>query len=261
LQYPRYDLPETSPTALTWVINRYFRERTVIQVQFVGGGVRGKLTNQQGKPIAGATINGYVPGVDFSQPLPATVVQDVVPPNARYGLLAVRLNAECGCAGLNDVLVGTLRYQETQGGSANASYQYSTEPGNFNGTLIDGEWVGGTKVMRVITTATQQFYPNSPWFPVTPGAHYTFTVPASTIGGGGWYGNVFLLWADATMNPFLRIIVDPPPGKRLMSTATTAADGTFQLSRLPRVGPGSTPVTVEFAGDSTHRSVGWSPLR
>lgn len=258
--YPQYNMPETSPTAQTWEINRYFRKRTLLQAQFVGEGAQGKLTTEDGEPIAGATINGYIPGVDFSQPLPTTVIQDVVPSYAVAALMGVRLNVECACGGLNDVLVGKLQYQETQGGTSSYSYQYSPVSAIVNGAIIDGEEVGGTRVARFITMPAQDFYTNSGIFPVTPGAQYSFTVPASTIGGEGWYGNVFLLWIDVNGNGILRVNVVPSSGKRLMSTATTAADGTFQLSTLPPVGPGSAPVTVEFAGDDTHRSVAWSPL-
>jgi hypothetical protein len=261
LAYPQYNMPETDPSTQTWEIDRYFRQRTLLQAQFVGQGAQGKLTDDQGKPIAGATINGYVPGVDFSQPLPTTVIQEVVPANAVQAVMGIRLNAECLCAGVNDVLVGTLNYQETQGGTNSQSFLWTTSTGVYNGVIYTGESVGGTEVTRLITTAAQQFYPNSYYFPVTPGAQYSFTVPAATVGGDGWYGNVFLLWVDANGNGIVRVNVIPDPGKRLMSTATTAADGTFQLSNMPRVGPGSAPVTVEFAGDATHRSVAWTPLQ
>jgi hypothetical protein len=259
--FPAYNMPETSPTAQTWLINRYFRDRVVIDAQFVGQGAKGKLTSGNGQPIANATVNGYVPGVDFGKPLPTTVIQDVVPSNAAYALLGIRLNAECVCQGINDVLVGQLQYHETQGGSRDYSYLYPPVPALLSGTIVDGEWVGGTKVTRIITTAAQNFYANSDIFPVTPGAQFTLTLPASTIGGAGWYGNLFLLWADANVNGLNRITFIPDPGKRVMSTATTAADGTFQLPRLPRVGPGSVPVTVGFEGDATHRPVGWQPLK
>jgi hypothetical protein len=259
--YPKYNLPETSPGALTWLINRYFRDRALLNAQFVGQGAHGKLTTVDGKPIANAPVNGYVPGADFSKPLPTAVVQGVVPSNAAYGMLAYRLNTECNCHGPNDVLIGVLQYQETQGGTAQASFSLPLTPQNYKGVIVDSELVGGTRVSRVITTATQTFAPNSGFFPVTPGAQYTFTVPATTIGGEGWFGNVFLLWADAGKAGFTRVNVIPDPGKRLMSTATTAIDGSFQLRALPKVAPGSVPVTVEFPGDDTHRSAGWSPIQ
>ena len=153
-----------------------------------------------------------------------------------------------------------LTSKETQGGTSSYSYRLRPRFGGRQWCIIAGEQVGGTLVTRFITTLAQDFYTNSGIFPVTPGARSSFTVPASTIGGEGWYGNVFLLWIDVHGNGILRVNVVPPSGKRLMSTATTAADGSFQLSALPRVGPGSAPVTVEFAGDAIHRSVAWSPL-
>jgi hypothetical protein len=259
--YPAYNMPETSPTTQTWLIDRYFRKRTMLQVEFVGQGVQGRLTEVDGRPVANATVNAYVPGVDFSLPLPATVVQDTVPATAAFGLIAIRLNAECLCQGVNDVLIGPIQYQETQGGSASSSYQYPTAPSLFNGSIVGGEWVAGSTVTRVITTPTQSFYPNSNLFPVTPSANFTFTVPASTIGGEGWYGHVLLLWFDQNINEVGNIEIVPNAGKRLMSTTTTAADGTFALSKLPRIGPGSAPVTVEFAGDDTYRAIVWSPLQ
>jgi hypothetical protein len=260
--YPQYSMPDTSPGAQTWEIAQYFRPRTLMQAHFVGQGARGKLTTTDGLPVAGGTINGYVPGVDFKLPLPVTVYQSVVPSNAVSALIGIRLNIECGCQGVNDVLVGPIQYQETQGGSASFSFLFPPVAGTFNGAIVGGEWVGGTLVARIITTSpTQIVYPNSAFFPVTPGARYNFTVPASTIGGEGWYGNVFLVWVDVNGNGITREILVPGSGQRLMSTTTTAADGTFALPKLPRVGPGSAPVTIEYPGDATHRAVGWSPLR
>jgi hypothetical protein len=260
--FPVNAMPETQPYTLTWLVNRYFRTRTTMQGQFVGQGVKGRLTTIQGKPIANETVNAYVPGVNFNLPLPTTVIQNAVPPQAAYGLIGYRLNLECGCAGLNDVLVGKLQYQEIQGGSKSASYVLPFFRQNYGGVIVDAEWVGGVQVNRVIATATQVFPPNSSFFPVTPGATFTFTIPASTIGGDGWYGHVMLLFFDKNFNSLNGgAFVIPEADRRLMSTATTAADGTFTLRKLPRVGPGLAQVTVEFPGDDNYRAVTWTPRR
>src|SRR5581483_9346317 len=45
--YPVYNMPETSPTAQTYLINNYFRRRTLIGAHFVGRGVAGRLTTHR----------------------------------------------------------------------------------------------------------------------------------------------------------------------------------------------------------------------
>jgi hypothetical protein len=263
--YPARNLPDTSPTGLTSLINYYFKQRTTLEARFTGRGAAGKLTTlDDGKPIANATINGYVPGVDFTQPLPATVIQGVVPPNAAFALFGYRLNMECMCAGTNDVLIGRIEFQETQGGTANYSYlmpkqdvTYDGAP--YNGTKVTNETVGGTVVNRIITTPAQVFGINSAMIPVDSGASFSFTFPAGTMGRGPWFGHAFLYWYDKNQNalPGSYTFV-PAAGQTLVSTATTGLDGSFVLKRLSRTSAGSAPVTVQYLGDATHRPVTWS---
>jgi hypothetical protein len=261
--YPAHNLPETWPVGLTSLINHYFRERTALAVQFVGRGARGKLTTTQGKPMANVTVNGYVPGVDFTQPLPTTVFQDVVPPNATLAVIGYRLNAECNCHGSNDVLVGQLHYQETSGGSTDYRFLFPDVDQTFsippNTAFLTNERVAGVRVNRVIVKPTQSFLPNSSWIPVTPGAHFTYTVPAASMGTGPWHGFVFLNFFDSNYGYVSGMKVVPDGGRVLVSSTATAADGSFALGKLPRVGPGSARVSVEFGGDETHRPVAWSP--
>jgi hypothetical protein len=259
--FPTLNMPETTPYTLTWLINRFVRPRSELQVQFVGQGARGKLTTAGGKPIANATVKGFKPGVDFSKPLPAKVISGVVPAKAVKAIIGVRINAECGCDGLNDVLLGAMNYQETQGGSLGMKAAFSTNPRTLNGAILDGEFVGGTKVTRVIASPGQSVVMNSNVFPVTGNAQYQFTIPAATIGGVGWFGNVILIFIDAAGNG-TRVTIVPDGGKALMSTAVTRKDGTFDLRPLPRSVDGPEPVTVEFdGGGAAYRSTTWSPIR
>jgi hypothetical protein len=264
-QYPAYNMPDTWPMGLTSLINHYFRTRMRLDVQFVGQGAHGRLTTlYDNKPMAGATVSGYMQGVDFSQPLPVNVIQGVVPPNADFAVIGYRMNMECNCQGNNDILIGTMNFQETQGGSTNYSYllpdfdqTFSGPP--YNGAFVTNEIVGGTRVNRIITTPSQAFGTNSAWIPVTPGAQYTYTVPSATVGSGPWYGHIFLLWFDQTQSVVLgSTTAVPAPGEILESSAVTSSDGSFTLPKLPRVGQGSAPVTVEYTGDATHRPVTWS---
>ena len=257
--YPAENMPDTWPVGLTSLINHYFRRRTRLEVQFMGQGAQGWLTTvDDGKPLPNVTVSAFTPGADFSQPLPTSVIQGVVPPTAAWGQIGYRLNAECTCAGMNDVLVGALHFQETQGGSANFTYLLPDFDQNYNGVLVTNEKIGGTIVNRVIATTTQSFLPNSSGFPVDPGAQFSFTIPAATVGGDGWYGQIMLAWYDRNFNILPGgIVFVPPVGQKLTSAAITAADGTFALPKLPRVGPGSAPVFVQYPGDTTHRPVTW----
>jgi hypothetical protein len=259
--YGQLVMPETFPVTQTWLINRYVRERSLLTVEFVGQGAHGRLTTEHGKPIANATVRAYVPGVDFSQPLPVVVVQGIVPPTAAYAVVGFRLNAECQCSGLDDVLAGSIHYQEIVGGSAEGDFTLAANPRTYGAVIVDGEVVGGTRVARVIAPVGVPFLPNTLLFPVTPGATYQFSMAAGTMGGTGWYGGVILIWFDQTQWGFLRVTVTPDPSRRLVATVTTAADGTFVIPNMPRVGAGSAPVTVEYDGGGIYRSVAWSPLR
>jgi hypothetical protein len=260
--YPSHNMPESSPIAQTWLINRYPRPRTALQVQFVGLGARGKLTTTDGKPIPNAVVKGYKPGVDFSQPLPVTVVKGVVPANAVQALIGVRVNTECSCSGVNDILFGTIAYQETQGGTASGSFTFPTTSRILNGAAVSSERIGGTQVSRIISFPGQGLPLNGPgWFRVTPNAQYQFSVPAATVGGQGWFGNVIIIFGLSDGNQ-TRVTVVPDAGKAVMATAVTQADGTFALPHLPRSADGPKPVTVEFdGGNGSYRPTVWKPLR
>jgi len=261
--FPTYNMPETSPTTQTWLINRYFRPLSELEVHFVGQGARGKLRELNGKPIANATVNGFVPGANLAVPLPTMTTSGVVPPGAVYADIGVRVNTECGigCNGLNDLLLGVSQYQETQGGTSQFSFSTVNDPGYLvGGTIVSTEVAGGTEVTRIIATAGQIAMWNSPVFPVTVGATYNLTMAAATIGGLGWNGTINLIWLDQNQHEVSRVPVTPAPGKARVSTAVTAADGTFALFPMPRSVDGPNPVTVEFDGGGTYRSTVFTPV-
>jgi hypothetical protein len=153
-----------------------------------------------------------------------------------------------------------MAYQETQGGSRSSTFAFSKNPAIVNGAIIGGQIVGGATVSRIIAFPGQTVSINAPsQFPVTANAQYQFTIPAATVGGRGWYGNVILIFVDASGNGN-RFTFVPNAGKALMSTAVTAVDGTFALVPMPRSVDGPNPVTVEFdGGGGAYRSSVWIP--
>ena len=262
--FPSHNMPETSPSTMTWLINRLVRPLSSLQAHFAGSSAVGKLTTKTGKPIANATVRGFLPGVDLTKPLPVTVATGIVPPNVIGALLVIRINMECGagCNGLNDLLIGPLQYAETLGGSGHGTLVPPLTPGTQNGSHFDGQLIGGSTVTRLIAAPGQSFHQNSNQFAATAGAKFQLTIPAGTVGGNGWTGYIGLVWVTAAgLDAIPRFMFTPPVGKALMSTAVTAADGTFQLLHMPRQTYQRNPITLEFDGQSgTFRGSVWTPF-
>ncbi len=258
---PVFAMPETSPTTVSWVVNRYHAARSRLLAQFVGQGVKGRLTNWNDRPIPNVTIKGYKPGVDFSTPLPRAVRTGVVPTNAVSALMMVRINTECECDGANHIVFGPIGYRERSGGSRASIFSWPKNLQRYGGTIVRGKLVGGEAVTEVVAPPGQTFAPNSDVFPVTPGAEFEFVVPGATVGGRDWNGYAAIAWIDAAGKGIDRFVLTPPPGKALMATTTTRPDGTFLLRGLPRGVDGPASVTVEFEGDATFRPSVWTPAQ
>jgi hypothetical protein len=261
-RYPTNNLSESASTAQTWLINRYQRPQSTLQVEYLGESAKGRLLTLDGRPIANAVVKGFLPGVSFAKPLPVTVVRGVVPFGAKRAVIIVRVNAECGvgCNGMNDLLFGAIRYQETAGGSSQMTFSYPATVNVVNGVRLGSELVGGAAVTRVTVQPGQTFAPNSARFAVTAGAQYQLNIPAATVGGLGWSGVVGVVWVGDN-GEMGRATARPDPGRAMVSTAVTAKDGTFDLLHMPRNLERSQKVTVEFdGGDSTYRPTVWTPF-
>ena len=50
-----------------------------------------------------------------------------VPSAARFAIIGMRVNSECLCGGLNDLMVGNLRYAESAGGTVVQKYNLAEE--------------------------------------------------------------------------------------------------------------------------------------
>lgn len=256
---PVNNLPETDPTVLTWLIGQYDRERTSLDVHFKGAGAYGQLTTLLGKPIPSATIQPMVPGSDLTQPLPVQTETGTVPAGAVQGIFALRLNAECGnCSGINDVLLGGMTYQETAGGTDTANASIPTNTVVYGGgTTFTGLPVGGSVVSRLMCAPGQPIYWQTPTFPVTPGATFQFSVPAGSVGGLGWHGNVGIIFLG-TAGEVSRSMMQPDAGTTHLPVVATDWKGRFTIPRLPRAALGLEPATVYYDGGGVYRATTWT---
>jgi len=172
-----------------------------------------------------------------------------VPPNATGAILGLRVNAECFCAGDNDLVVGEPVYRADAGGSASQKLSVSALAGKprSDGAKITPGPIAGAAVVRLRVTPDRQFLLNSPAFPVTPGAHYVFTAPLGAIDADGLYGTATIIWLDHNGNGISRTNILDPGDRLPAGAATTDANGAFSL-------PASTQVReLSFAGTATMR--------
>ena len=100
---------------------------------------------------------------------------------------------------------------------------------------------------RLKVAAVQQFLLNSPAFPVTPGAHYIFSVPLGAIDVDGLYGTATIIWLDRDGHGISRTNILAQGDRSPAGTATTDANGAF---RLPT---GKQVRELSFAGTATLR--------
>ena len=250
---PTHVLPETDPTAFTYLIDRYTRTRTNLAVATDGAQVIGKLTAGTA-PVAGASVLLTSQPTSGSGSVATYTITGPVPTQARTAIVGARMNSECySCIGPTDLTVYTFQYSDDQGATGEWDFTH--------GFLIGWLFNGGTPVvvigpppyaqgLQATGSAGQAIGLNSTNpIAVNPGAQFTFQVAARVSPLSAGTGYFTLIWFDANGNePSRETILFEPQGQTL-SAVTTAADGSFSLPTS--VDPNQNQVTAQYAGSST----------
>jgi hypothetical protein len=249
-KFPTHALPETSPQTMTWLIDRYRLPRTRFAAQREGSAWHVRLTDAAGHPLAGQRVAIERLGIDPSQPPPVRTASGTVPDNAAAAMIFLRVNAECFCAGANDLLLGDLAYRESGAGSAGQDLSVLDlvgKPRDDGVELSRAPMAGGGAVTRVKVGADRHLIYNSPRFAVTPGAHYEFRAPLGAVDSDGLFGFVRLLWRDRDDKPIGGPMVYDAGDRTAAGTAVTGHDGSFTV-------PASAQVReLSFSGTPTLR--------
>ena len=256
--HPARALPIESDATLGGLVGQYLLPRTRIEATRSASGVQGRLVDAAGRPVVGAQIRVRAIGADPSRPLPVRTVSGIVPPNARFAVLGMRVNTECACDGANDLFVGDLTYAETAGGSARQSYGLPAEAarlqaGAKGGATIQPVAIGGRPAAHVVVRPSQKFGFNSPPFPVTPGAHFEYRVPLGAVGDTGLFGAVAMIWMDANQHGISRVDITLPSDRTEVTTVTTGAGGQFVLPPQAVQAASGRRLRLEFDGDGRER--------
>jgi hypothetical protein len=258
-QQPTRVLPVTADSTLGYVADKYGNPRPHLVARFAGHAVTGRLTDAAGRPLQDVPILLERSGVAQNLPPDVQSATGVVPHDARFAILGVRVNTECLCSGANDLLVGDPSYREN--GHVVQTYPLVRQlaPHALTGWAGAGvaiEHLGGQDFVHLVVTSDNTFGINSPAFAVTPDANFEFQVPLGAVHGDGMFGTATLIWLDAARHGFRRTNIHLGPAARLVAACKTTYDGTFDC-RLPdgdaAAAAGNHDLRATFAGDAGYR--------
>ncbi len=250
--HPTHVLPETDPTAFTYLIDRYFRTRT--QITLTNNGVQLSGTLRAGTAaVAGANIQLTSQPVAGSGAIATYTITGAVPTQARTAIVGARINSECySCNGPSDLTIYNFQYSESS----------ASVPSNWDFTNGINGWGFGPGApvfdagpppyiqgLHITALAGQAEALNSSAVGVTPGAQFTLQVTARVSPLSVGSGYFTLIWFNAAGNEPSRETIMFQPQTQMLGTATTATDGSFSLATS--VDSNWNRVTAEYAGSST----------
>jgi hypothetical protein len=257
--HPVRVLPETDPTALTYLVPAYLKPRTVLTVQRKDTIISGRLTDASGAPIPGAEIAINRMGVAPGQVPPTRSVKGVVPATARFFLIGIRVNDECNCNGTNDLLIGDIVYTELRGGIVRQTFPLASDLMRRGGSsgFATPESVAGVPLAHLQIAIGQSFQTNSATFAVTPGVDYMLTAPLGSANGGGMFGSVIIIFLDADKAGISRAYLTLDESAVPTPIAKSGRSGRFSVNLAGEQAP---CLLLSYAGSPNHRAATAPPL-
>jgi hypothetical protein len=241
---PSHPLPETAPGTLTNLALRYLKPATALSLTRQGSTVTGRLTDAEGRPVAGASIT--VTAVDAGARTEPTIrsVSGMAPQGAANALIGIRVDSEgaCVCDGVAGAVIGGIHYEEKGTGR-----RQTVSPVNLP---IEG----APASFRTLTlTPGQEFNPNLRQFAVTAGAPYTFAAPIAATASAERAGYAALIFADAKGKGLKRDFLWFGPSRRDLNAPPTNPDGRFTLTLPEPTALGRPEIRAAFAGNDHFR--------
>lgn len=246
---PQRLLPETDSSAFTAIINRYVRQRTILDLEIeAGASAMGTLTTIGGVPLTSedvvlAAVPASGPGIWHEYTITGTV-----PATAALADVGYRVNTECACAGSADFTLASVHYVESGADSHIPAASLATGAVDWGvwGTAphsVDGDG------LHVSALSGQDAAANSPRFGVTPGATYaaTFVARVATDSlGSGYFSIIF----NDGQTELTRQLIPLRPAVVQLGVATTDGAGRYALA-IDLEGLGHVRVRASFAGGAT----------
>jgi uncharacterized protein (TIGR03437 family) len=245
---PRHVLPESDPTAFTYLINSYFRQRTKLSLNIASSQASGSLVDSQAAPIASAPVVLTAQATSGPGTVSNYVLSGTVPSSITQAVIQTCVN-ECDEVGTTDV--GVYSFQYASSGNATTLNFANGLTGwvvDGNGTAVvqpSADLIG--KFVQISASAAQRTFINSAPLTVIPGSSYNLTIQARvspSSAGSGYFALVFL---GASSVEVSRATLAFAPTTLELGATLTASDGTYSLSFTP-LNPGGSQLQAAYPG-------------
>jgi hypothetical protein len=240
--YPKHLLPETDPTAFTYLIDRYFRERTTLALSSTASAGQGTLTAVSAPESPSAVANTAVAltAVPLSgSGLPGDYTQaGTVPVNTQYVVFGARVAIE-NCTGVGLPAEFYLTDFTLDAGGAGQVHADFTK--QLNGWGIWGDpsiaQVEGTSLhVQVMPGETMGLNSGSLTL-LAASAPYTFTVNATIPVGSRGDGCVIAVFQDGSFTELGRAVMQIVPLPMEVGSPQTDANGAFAFGLTAEPAP------------------------
>ena len=250
MPFPTHVLPETDPSAFTYLIDRYFRERTALTLTMTGATIAGQLSTTAA-PVANASLQVTVAPTTGTGQLTSYTTSGVLPAGSRYVVFGARVGVE-NCAAVPLPAEFYLTDFTLDAGAAGQLHMDFT-----NG--LAGWGIGGNPAiaqvegsqLHVQVLPGQTLWLDTASLPFSAGgAAYTLTVHATIPAGSRGQGCVISVYQDQTPTEISRdsLLLSPLPST--LGTVATGADGSYQFTLGPPISSDYT-LWVDYAGSTT----------
>ena len=247
--YPKHLLPETDPTAFTYLIDRYFRARPALALTASSSTAQGTLT-AAAAPLTAAPLT--LTSMPLSGPgTPDTYLQSgSVPAGTQYVVFGARVAQE-NCSSLAlpaEFYLSAFTLDAGSAGTLHADFS-----GGLSGWGIWGDaavaQVEGTS-LHVQLALGQTMGLNSDPLPFSAaGAPYTFTVNAMIPTSSRGEGCAIAVFLDTSQSEISRTVIQVVPQAVALGSLQTDTNGAFAFSLTPQ--PSPYVLWADYAGTDT----------
>ncbi len=248
--YPQHVLPESDPTALTYLIDSYFRERTKLSVNISSSQAAGSLVDSTGAPVASQPITLTAQATTGPGTVTNYVLSGTVPPAITQAVIQICVN-ECGDVGTTDINVYAFQYTGS-GGQANFNFANGLAGWGVNGNgtaVVQLSSDANGPSIHISATASQQTFVNGGPVTVIPRDAFSLTVRARVSPASEGSGQFALVFLGADGMEVSRATIEFAPPTLALGMAQTAGDGTYHIAFAP-LNSGSFQLQASYAGTS-----------